>query len=802
MAQSMIKLTFGLDQAVKVFDQESIILGAGSADIEGLPLDSSALRPEHVKIFEKDGLFFAQNLANDPFVTLNGRPFGKKRLTPGDRLTLGGTEIIIEGQSSATKLDRLSDTLDHVMQKPTDDDLNIDDLIREIENFPEASRNPEPELPPQSQPSFKAHPLQDALTDMQARVGRETIARQGTVRHWTPRSLRDRPVGRSRRDAFEDEIDPIEGSSRRARYWRPFLAVMIVIVAILAAVGSGIYFTFNEQNDEREFIAAQGLADMSMAIIYAQMHQIKPPNQNWGDPDFLKDILTRVLPTDYPSLVQLDKQGTFENCPYMLRVYTSSDLSQFLLIAQPEPNLLQWLISRETILLDSRTMELHKTNDLRALNRLLADPRPLEGANALEISHLVGQTDSIRLTTLATETGHSEYIPPKGLNKLRPGAETHVYNAPRYYLFSTPLTASIAQQTVQPNEETELELQKNALMLTKMPQFVFYSTQDDATSHRILNTLSSWVPPEAAIVAQLKLETSGRILYSRVLENEPMQTQNQVHDPSPAVQAELGEELVSIVEQSPPAASSTIAGTHRALQDALQTAAQRRREALAPYKNHLIQLLQEHVTRHNPTFAVQIDRIIRDFEDIELGQQVNIRQAIVDSYRIYVLESEELSHEQFVAEVQAAHLDNFLPQEFTQPNEDENVVAEEHPSIVAEYNNNFAERLEEVQQAQDLQELEQALTDANKELADDSYVNDSRLPTLRNKLQIQILHRLDDLLLGPSSPLTIQYFNHHNRARLQKILLAAGVDDPEQRDYYLAEFDNLLEQRHSSSEED
>ncbi len=116
-----------------------------------------------------------------------------------------------------------------------------------------------------------------------------------------------------------------------------------------------------------------------MALTYAQMHQLKPLNQNWGDPDFLKDILTKVLPPDYPSLVEQDKQEPFRNCPYMLRVYTSNDLSHFLLIAQPEPNLLQWLISRETILLDSRTMELHKIRDLRALNRLLADPRPLEG---------------------------------------------------------------------------------------------------------------------------------------------------------------------------------------------------------------------------------------------------------------------------------------------------------------------------------------------------------------------------------------------------------------------------------------
>ncbi len=43
---------------------------------------------------------------------------------------------------------------------------------------------------------------------------------------------------------------------------------------------------------------------------------------------------------------------------------------------------------------------------------------------------------------------------------------------------------------------------------------------------------------------------------------------------------------------------------------------------------------------------------------------VDIRQAIVDAYRIHVLENEELTHDQFVAEVQTAHLDSFLPEEF------------------------------------------------------------------------------------------------------------------------------------------
>ncbi len=57
-------------------------------------------------------------------------------------------------------------------------------------------------------------------------------------------------------------------------------------------------------------------------------------------------------------------------------------MSQFVLIAQPMSivwnNLWHSLISQSTILVDSLSMEIHKTYDLRTLNRLLAKAGPLE----------------------------------------------------------------------------------------------------------------------------------------------------------------------------------------------------------------------------------------------------------------------------------------------------------------------------------------------------------------------------------------------------------------------------------------
>ncbi len=99
----------------------------------------------------------------------------------------------------------------------------------------------------------------------------------------------------------------------------------------------------------------------------------------------------------------------------------------------------------------------------------------------------------------------------------------------------------------------------------------------------------------------MRLELGGRIVSSHIVTNE---SHDQTQVPSPAVQAETEEKLITIIDPSPAipseaVTSEVVTGAHRAIQEALQSAAQRRREALTPYKNHLVQLLQDHVDNHN-----------------------------------------------------------------------------------------------------------------------------------------------------------------------------------------------------------
>src|SRR5690606_8087270 len=98
---------------------------------------------------------------------------------------------------------------------------------------------------------------------------------------------------------------------------------------------------------------------------------------------------------------------------------------------QPAPNLMQWLVHKKTLVVDSSTMEMRKISDLKALNRLLANPDPLEGSNGEDIHHLIKEGGLMSLNSLAGHKNHWGFSPPKTLGFIRPGAENYIYNAPR-----------------------------------------------------------------------------------------------------------------------------------------------------------------------------------------------------------------------------------------------------------------------------------------------------------------------------------------------------------------------------------
>src|SRR5436189_52185 len=89
----MIRLIVNPDKQphLMTFDKEVIIIG--SAQDADLVLKGEKLEKAHVKIERQANNYLIFNQANDPFVTLNGLPFGKKILKSEDLIQIGNTQI-------------------------------------------------------------------------------------------------------------------------------------------------------------------------------------------------------------------------------------------------------------------------------------------------------------------------------------------------------------------------------------------------------------------------------------------------------------------------------------------------------------------------------------------------------------------------------------------------------------------------------------------------------------------------------------------------------------------------------------
>ncbi len=94
----MLRITVRMETHTQSFrfTKNSLIFGDGPASQIDVLLPDQGLKPEHVKIEKQGEKFTAFNVANDPFVTLNGFPFGKKTLKEGDLLHIRNIEIVIE----------------------------------------------------------------------------------------------------------------------------------------------------------------------------------------------------------------------------------------------------------------------------------------------------------------------------------------------------------------------------------------------------------------------------------------------------------------------------------------------------------------------------------------------------------------------------------------------------------------------------------------------------------------------------------------------------------------------------------
>jgi len=638
------------------FDKDVITIGGKSSQAD-LTISDETIKGEHLRITHEKGRYVVKNVANDPFTSLNNLPFGKKTLENQDILQVGKTfilcDIVKESHLEEEKEEQSIDVEDLDM-------IDIDALVREVEEL-------------EIETSISNPVFDEILEEEKLQVEESPPLPQPQEKTLKPP---EKPAPKEYYiDDFDDESESWNVEEKKEEYevhsplpfgsWKMFTGLLAAAILLSMVICSGVYFRESGKSSQEEKKIAAGVSDIALALTYAQMNHITPQKQNWADPDFISNNLSTALSPKLHTQARVNSQGQFNKYPYILRTYTSSDMTRFLVIAQPAPNLLKWLVHRKAIVIDSTAMELRKIGDLKALNRLLANISPLEGKNGEDISQTVKEGSLMTLPSLAGHKNNWGFSPPKALALVRPGAERLIYNAPRYYPFGENVLRKALELTETPgNSQDVTRLLEEIKSIGEFSNIVLYSSQGLEAAIQAKKAISTFSPQSDVLVAYVKFNPQGYVASSHLLMDEE-RTEIAYHErekrtriQSVNLDRQNQEEEEEELDEKPLFAhkiNPNVDPNHPLLLK-LQALTSERVRSLKSLSDEMITLLDRQTHEIIPDFKERFHSLLDRYEEEDSLKRTKMVENLASLYHEY----SEMPLEQFLAFIEVAELTAFV----------------------------------------------------------------------------------------------------------------------------------------------
>lgn len=539
--------------------------------------------------------------------------------------------------------------------------------------------------------------------------------------------------------------------------WKLFVSIIFSILSLIFICFSVTYVKLNDKIQAQEIKAAEGVADVAMALTYAQINHISPLTQNWSNPDFLKNNFSAIVPSDYSFLANIDSHGEFNDCPYLLRIYTNNDFSNFLVIALPEASLLQWLIPKNAILVHSHTMQLRKIEDLKSLNRLLVHPNPLDGNNGIEIANLVQNASVIPLSILNQAAKDQGFSPPKALALRRPGAENLIYNALRYYRFSEIYVkrALDLNKSLENSPQELAKLQQEMQRLAKLDNLILYSSEGIHMAMQAEKALATFVPFGRFLNAYVIFNPKGKITGSFLVMEEDQNT------PSSTKLDFIQDENLT---------------KHPVLFE-LNALSSARSHALKGVAKEINDLLNKQIAAYDPEFGTKLADLAIQFQQKDLEEKEKIITMLTKIYDDY----SGMPLAQVLPYTKTAGLEHIISEMLISQN---NFLHEQNLSEEL-----VGAELQMIKKAKTFDALDESLTKAAELLTLKSIPNAETLIAFQNETVLLVRQKLEEFLLSPHFHLPKTEFREENRKVLSHILETSWITDPNEVSFYLNEFD-------------
>lgn len=762
----MIRLSLHIksNQEIHLFDKVEILIGRDPSLVD-LALPDPLLQPIHLKIIEQHNSFVLINLTNDPFVSLNGFPFGKTNITSGDTINLNEANILFEkvplnpATSQQVKESFRAETLDSNIKQQT-------------APLPLLGSNAEPISTYQKELKAIKEPT---LTEKYKPSNPELPSYVKTNKKG-PGSLKDDYL----KDLEDDNSNnQIPETGQLFHEWRWIFLFIFSIFTIAGVLGTVIYLSVSDKTDAQETKAAQGVADIAMALMHAHFYHLKPSNQNWSDVEFLKKNLQSILPDTFSYALDIDSHGQFGRFPYSWRIYTSNDLSRFLLIAQPAPSLLQWLIPKSVILVDSQAMELRTIKDVRNINRLLANSEPLEGVNGKEIAALVKQGTLIRLANLNSHSDPHGFTPPKNLEWIHTGAENYIHNAPRYYRLGQSLIQKAISLSTSKGSSQEVTLFKHEVESFSNLNYPILYAKGKFAALQTRDSLSIFAPNNKFLFGFISWDSNEKILHATLLNEKDEGEIAELSTPVSAMEEKNPTGINTLYKQAHAIktssqkllASKSIEKSgkidfNHPLYAKLRSLKNARESELLPLSLALKELLDAETSHPSLSFQTKHNSFVQRYYAIDEKHKKIINETLNNLFQQY----NEIPIDQFLVYVLETGCGNLICQ--TPPPKNALLIQTHLEKIIINLN-----------EAKTFKELDNLIHIGDSLLTFEHIKNPHELMRYQNRLRNEVLCKLEKMILSDKK-ISIAP-NSSEKEALKHILSHERLIKPEERTFFL-----------------
>jgi hypothetical protein len=206
----------------------------------------------------------------------------------------------------------------------------------------------------------------------------------------------------------------------------------------------------------------------------------------------------------------------------------------------------------------------------------------------------------------------------------------------------------------------------------------------------------------------------------------------------------------------------------------------------------MIVLIQEQNRAPSEQFYSKMTQLLLRYQSLDELNRQELRQRIADLYQDYVVTQHRLTRQEFKSFVSQVGLEPYLPEPMpeTAPVPSH---APENWEVPLSGQANWESYMKKIQEARSLAALDSAVTAARLWLNWSSFPNREKFAAYEKRLQQETLSRLEQMLLSPKSSLSSSAFNRPNKSVVLNILNQASIKDVYERDFYLEEFDLLVD---------